>query len=175
MFVTAETSEKQTDHLMELYPFILKFIAATNDYELLSHASVCLKAYLAHCSQQILQKNYLDDTLSIIHRMLEPETQDVACTYLGNIIILAFANLLNNSINQDILKKVINKLYHCQVPSTIQSLVLVYARLINLDEKDTLEFLCSFSIENVPALKILLTKWLSYQLLFTGKNTKVLT
>ena len=41
---------------MELYPFILKFIAATSDYALLSHASVCLKAYIGHCSQQILQK-----------------------------------------------------------------------------------------------------------------------
>jgi len=78
---------------MELYPFILKFIAATSDYALLSHASVCLKAYLAHCSQQILQKNYLDDTLSVIYKMLKPETEEVACTYLGNIIILAFANV----------------------------------------------------------------------------------
>jgi len=175
LFVTAETTQKQTEHLMELYPFILKYIAVTSDYALLSHASVCLKAYIGHCSQQILQRNHLDDTLAVISKMLQPETEEVACTYLGNIIILTFANLLNNSINQDILKAIINKLYHCQVPSTIQSLVLVYARLINMDEKDTLEFLCSFSVENVPALKILMTKWLSYQPLFIGKNIKVLT
>lgn len=72
----------------------------------------------------------------------------------------------------------------------IQSLVLIYARLINMKTdrnnpfengewmqklNNIIDFLSSFSIENRMGLKILTDKWLLQQSLFRGKFTKIST
>lgn len=83
------------------------------------------------------------------------------------------------------------KVFRSRTPSVIQSLVLVYARIINQGvtpekqfvltgeqetrAKDVVDFLSSFSIENRMGLKILVDKWLLQQSLFRGKHTKTAT
>ena len=58
------------------------------------------------------------------------------------------------------------------MPSTVQPLVLVYARMINQNPKDSIAFLTSWSIDNRMALKVLIDKWLLQQPLFRGRATK---
>lgn len=87
----------------------------------------------------------------------------------------------------EILRKIVLKVFKSRTPSIIQSLVLVYSRIINNtgDEEsfdfdkaklaELVEFLASFSIENRMGLKILIDKWLLQQSLFRGKHTKAAT
>ena len=81
------------------------------------------------------------------------------------------------------------KVFRSRTPSVIQSLVLIYSRLINMATDPTnpfagewmqklnniVDFLASFSIENRMGLKILTDKWLLQQSLFRGKYTKIST
>ena len=82
------------------------------------------------------------------------------------------------------------KVFKSRTPSVIQSLVLIFSRMINLETKkenmfnmeewkdkitDIVDFLASFSIENKMGLKILIDKWLLQQSLFRGKYTKIST
>lgn len=82
------------------------------------------------------------------------------------------------------------KVFRSRTPSVIQSLVLIYARLINMRTdgrnpfehgewmqklNNIIDFLSSFSIENRMGLKILTDKWLLQQSLFRGKFTKIST
>jgi len=58
------------------------------------------------------------------------------------------------------------------MPSIVQSLILVYSRLIILHPENIINFLTDISIEGRPALKIMIDKWLLHQPLFRGKYFK---
>lgn len=67
---------------------------------------------------------------------------------------------------------VIEKIYKCRIPSIVQSLVIVYARLIQSNLNEIIGFLSETSVNNRISLKILLDKWLLHQPLFRGKYVK---
>ena len=61
------------------------------------------------------------------------------------------------------------------MPSIVQSLVLIFARLIQTNPKEIVTFLTETSIDNRICLKIVLDKWLLQQPLFRGSYTKTVT
>lgn len=61
------------------------------------------------------------------------------------------------------------------MPSTLQSLVLVFARLIHTNPTEIVELLSETSVDNRISLKVVLDKWLLQQTLFRGQYTKIVT
>jgi hypothetical protein len=61
------------------------------------------------------------------------------------------------------------------MPSIVQSLVLVFARLIQTNPKEIIKELSETSIDNRINLKIVLDKWLLQQALFRGSYTRTVT
>jgi hypothetical protein len=61
------------------------------------------------------------------------------------------------------------------MPSTLQSLVLIFARLIQTNPKEIVELLSETSVDNRISLKVVLDKWLLQQPLFRGTYTKIVT
>lgn len=70
---------------------------------------------------------------------------------------------------------VVQKIYKSRMPSIVQSLVLVFARLIQTNPKEIVTFLSETSIDNRICLKIVLDKWLLQQPLFRGNYTRTVT
>lgn len=70
---------------------------------------------------------------------------------------------------------VVWKIYKSRMPSIVQSLVLIFARLIHSHPKEIIDFLSETSIDNRISLKIVLDKWLLQQPLFRGYYTKNVT
>lgn len=70
---------------------------------------------------------------------------------------------------------VVQKIYKCRMPSIVQSLVLIVARLIQTNPKQIVTFLSETSIDNRISLKIVLDKWLLQQPLFRGTYTQTVT
>ncbi|PCJ27716.1 MAG: hypothetical protein COA94_03710 [Rickettsiales bacterium] len=70
---------------------------------------------------------------------------------------------------------VITKILKSRMPSIVQSLALVFARLIHTNPTEIFSFLSSTSIENRISLKIVLDKWLLHQPLFRGSYAKAVT
>jgi len=58
------------------------------------------------------------------------------------------------------------------MPSIVQSMVLVYSRLLIIYPTDIFKFLTTFTVENRVGLKVLIDKWLLHQPLFRGKYFK---
>jgi hypothetical protein len=58
------------------------------------------------------------------------------------------------------------------MPSIVQSLTLIFARLIHYHPKEIIDFLSETSIDNRISLKIVLDKWLLQQPLFRGHYTR---
>jgi hypothetical protein len=55
---------------------------------------------------------------------------------------------------------VVWKIYKSRMPSIVQSLVLIFARLIHQYPTEIVELLSETSIDNRISLKIVLDKWL---------------
>ena len=55
---------------------------------------------------------------------------------------------MNGQVDLEIIRKTTFKIFRSRLPSTVQGLVLVFARMIILNPIDTINFLTSFSIEN---------------------------
>jgi importin-9 len=98
--------------------------------------------------------------------------------------VLTFEKVLGQP-DPSILQLVVNKVFRSRTPSVIQSLVLVFAHLVNrhspsedpfeLDRAkvgELVSFLCSFNVDNRIGLKVLVDKWLLQQSLFRGRLTK---
>jgi hypothetical protein len=61
------------------------------------------------------------------------------------------------------------------MPSIVQSMVLVYSRLLIIYPSEIFKFLTTFTVENRIGLKVLIDKWLLHQPLFRGKYFKNLS
>lgn len=61
------------------------------------------------------------------------------------------------------------------MPSSLQSLILIFARLIQSYPSEIIELLLETSVDNRISLKIVLDKWLLQQPLFRGHYTKTVT
>ena len=93
---------------------------------------------------------------------------------LGNYII-QIIHKIEPKIDTNLLMNVVWKIYKSRMPSIVQSLVLIFARLIHSHPKEIVEFLSETSIDNRISLKIVLDKWLLQQPLFRGYYTKNVT
>jgi hypothetical protein len=144
------------------------------------------------CPTPLKEEPFRKSILEAIHSLLKiptDKTFEGASVYVGNLILLSFELVLEKP-DQEILQEVVLKVFKSRTPSVIQSLVLVYSRIIN-NKTDPLQpfargewepklnaltdFLASFSIENRMGLKILVDKWLLQQSLFRGNLTKIST
>ena len=93
---------------------------------------------------------------------------------LGNYVI-QIIHKIEPKIDTNLLMNVVWKIYKSRMPSIVQSLVLIFARLIHSHPKEIVEFLSETSIDNRISLKIVLDKWLLQQPLFRGFYTKNVT
>lgn len=115
--------------------------------------------------------NLTPQIMELAKKMLKPETNEATAVFIGNFIIQIFKNL-SPKIDTDILMGIIEKIYKCWIPSIVQSLVIVFARLVHSNLKPIIGFLSETSHNNRISLKILLDKWLLHQPLFRGKYVK---
>lgn len=66
----------------------------------------------------------------ILLRVPKDKSFESASIYAGNLTVLVFEKLLKRNHNE-ILQEIVLKVFRSRTPSVIQSLVLVYSRLIN--------------------------------------------
>ena len=104
-------------------------------------------------------------------RFFDPTLLDSNLLYIGNVIAQFFAHI-NKKLDVEIMKATVKRLYKCRMPSIVQSLILVFSRLLILYPQNIIEFLIGIDIESRPALKVMIDKWLLHQPLFRGKYFK---
>lgn len=88
--------------------------------------------------------------------------------YTGNLVSQYFYNI-SESLEKNILEIIVKRTFRLKMPSVVQSMVLVFSRLLILYPSEIFGFLTLFTIENRIGLKVLIDKWLLHQPLFRGK------
>lgn len=112
---------------------------------------------------------------NVIEKILtNTEPLESSLLFTGNLIAQYFYNI-SKKIEVSILETIVRRIYKFKMPSVVQSMVLVYSRLLIIYPQDIFSFLTNFTVENRVGLKVLIDKWLLHQPLFRGKYFKNLS
>jgi hypothetical protein len=154
----------------QIIQFISKSIVTTEDPILLNSLTWIMRSLVFKYHSQIRALSLTPLIIDSCKYLLKPTLLENGLMHLGYLIIIIFNKLIPN-IDTEILFEVIKKSYRARMPSVVQSLVLIFGKLILLHPKEILSFLTDTSFESRISLKILLDKWLLHQPLFRGKHT----
>lgn len=112
----------------------LDILDINEDVQVQVALSLYLKGALKISADIIAERKDLVDhyvnAVRILLRVPKDKSFESASIYAGNLTILVFEKLLKKNHNE-ILQEIVLKVFRSRTPSVIQSLVLVYARLIN--------------------------------------------
>ncbi|EGR29523.1 importin 9, putative [Ichthyophthirius multifiliis] len=175
IFINYCKNNSDANSLMQLLNPLIQLMILNEENTLQQNATICLKSFLKIGNEYIFQNNLIQDMMKVIMKLLQiplNSQSEVSSTYSGNLCIIAFHKLLGGNGDPDILRQIVYKIFRSKLATTVQGLVLVWARLINNNALEAVNFLSSFSIENRPAIKVLIDKWLLQQPVFRGRLTK---
>lgn len=168
-----KTDKDSQEHaaLVDIFPILLQIALESQDVFLLLHTTSTLRTFIAVSPEQIKKKKVTKKILEVAKKMLKPETNESTAVFLGNFIIQIFSKI-SPKIDTDILMGIVEKVRKCRIPTIVQSLVLVYSRLIHTNAEKIITFLSETSVNDKLSLKVLLDKWLLHQPLFRGNYAK---
>ena len=120
--------------MIELFEASIDIMDINEDVPLQVVFSVFLKNVI-RITQGYFEKDQkkVDMVISIVRILLripKDKSFESASIYAGNLAIILFDKVLGKKHN-DILQEIVLKVFRSRTPSVIQSLVLVYARIIN--------------------------------------------
>jgi hypothetical protein len=157
--------------VIDIFPILLQIAIESEDVYLLLHTTSTLRTFIAVSHKKIKERKVTKKILEVAKKMLKPETNEATAVFLGNFIIQIFSKI-SPKIDTDILMGIVEKIRKCRIPTIVQSLVLVYARLFHTNADKIIGFLVETSVNNKLSLKVLLDKWLLHQPLFRGNYAK---
>jgi len=168
-----KTDPKSEEHnsLVDIFPILLQIALESEDLYLLLHTTSTLRTFIAISPENIKARKITKKIIEVALKMLKPETNESTAVFLGNFIIQIFSKI-SPKIDTDILMGIVEKIRKCRIPTIVQSLVLVYARLIHSNPDKIIQFLSETSVNNKLSIKVLLDKWLLHQPLFRGNYAK---
>lgn len=168
---TKDRQSPEFGRVVGVFPRLLDYVAKSEDMFLLLHGTAALKTFIHLGHEQVLKLSTPKAMVETAKKLLSPATNEQAALCLGNYVI-QIIHKVQPKIDTDLLYQVVRKIYKSRMPSIVQSLVLIFARLIHQHPKEIVELLTETSIENRISLKIVLDKWLLQQPLFRGFYTK---
>jgi hypothetical protein len=187
MVYASSIIEANDELLSRAFPVLIDQLMKTEDNDMLNEGSACLSAYLSRAASQILQWNDAKSTgigyiLNFVGRLLQPSIPDMAALRVGSLVTKVINKLgshLGAATLKDMLKAVLARLQTKSIPSLIQSLVLIFVRLMiggvvpgigsQALTKDIYEFLNSLKMsENTTALQFVLQLWAKHHDDFHG-------
>lgn len=108
----------------------------------------------------------------MILRLMENDSiEDSTLIYIGNLSVHYFS-IVESNIDLKLIETSIRRLNNTEMPDIIKTLLLIFSRLILIDQDNFLRILTNIKVENNSALVILLNKWLSDADYIQEKNLK---
>lgn len=127
-------SGPEKEKLIELFSCGVEIMEINEDVPLHVSLSLFLKSVIrAAESIFAVRKELIEMVIGVVRLLLripKDKSFESGSIYAGNLVILLFDRLLGRNHNE-ILQEIVLKVFRSRTPSVVQSLVLVYARLIN--------------------------------------------
>lgn len=158
-------------------PKITRLLMESSDGDVLRPGCEAVKWMLTHDHQQVI--NYQDENgrsgvevcLHIVDRLLGPSIEDYSVSEVGGLaaelVEKAGQERLGPFLPQ-LLQAVANRLANARSAASIQSLIIVFARLSLNGAQDVVEFLSQIQINSESGLQVVMSKWLENSIVFAG-------
>ncbi|KAK1135756.1 hypothetical protein K0M31_000333 [Melipona bicolor] len=167
------------------FPAACHCILNSEDNETLQSGGEVIRTYLAVAARQVTVhrdndgQTGLQYILQIIAQLLNPQSSEFTATFVGRLVttlIRKAGNTLGENLDL-LLKAVLSKMQRAGTLTVVQSLLMIYAHLINTEFDAVLNFLSTVpGPTGQSALAFVLSEWVSRQHLFFGKyDRKVAT
>ncbi|KAF3207364.1 hypothetical protein TWF679_008430 [Orbilia oligospora] len=159
-----------------LVPRLVRFLMVSSETPLLQAGAESLKSIVENDSAQLLQwhdengKSGLELVLLVIDRLLGPDLSDSAALEIGGLaaeVVEKAAQELGPYLPV-LLRGVATRLATAAEPNLIQSLIVVFARLVIKQPSDVVDFLATNSIGDRSGLQVVLSAWLENSSVFSG-------
>ena len=155
----------------------------TDDNSLLQSAGECMCAFLATDAEGLISWQDHEGTgglhyaVKVIEHLLDPKISEFSAAFVGRLIIMLVRKLgaILGELLRVILRAVVSKLNVSYTPNVMQSLILVFAYLIQSQLEFVLEFLFSLpSSDGKSALNQVMSDWVQLQgTIFGSYDTKM--
>jgi hypothetical protein len=157
-------------------PRISRILLASDENDIVQSGCGTMKEIVRLDCDQLLNwrdstgKSGLEISLFMIDRLLRPEFSEGAAMEVGGLA----AEIVDKAGDQigpllpELLRAVAARLVTASVPSFIQSLILVFARLVLKQPRDVVDFLASLTLGERNGLEVVMTSWLANTIYFSG-------
>ncbi len=166
----------------QLFVRVVAIALSTEEVALMQSTSKALACFVASGGPALAQfrapgsgETGVAALLAVIRRMLDPKNSEDGAIFVGKLILKMIQTLDMTSVTPQILSAILPRLGCTNSPLLVQTLVLVFARLIHSNPANVLDFLAkSKTPDGGSALSFLLTVWVENQTAFYGAyQTKV--
>ncbi|ORZ19612.1 armadillo-type protein [Absidia repens] len=160
----------------QMYPALMQLAWNIPDDEVLQSTQECLKQFLIKDSDHIVRwrdqsgKSGLDYVIHFVAKLLEPTGTESEALFVGDLIVTMIQKIGTDiaPVLPDLLNAVLVRLESTSYQPFIQSLVLVFAQLINSQQDTVIEFLTNVVINGKTGLEILMNHWVDNYESFSG-------
>jgi len=160
----------------QFFPPLMHVLWTVKDNEVLQSGQQCLKTFIGKDSAHLVQwrdqsgKTGLQYVVEFVANLLTPDHSESEALFVGDLIVKLIQKAGNDigPVLPDLLNVIIARLATSKTPSFIQSLILVFAHLINTQLETAVQFLVSVNIEGRNGLEILLPVWCENHDSFSG-------
>ncbi|XP_014226258.1 importin-9 isoform X1 [Trichogramma pretiosum] len=159
------------------FPVACHCIIESTDNSVLQNGGEVIRYYLTVSPQQVLEhrdpegRTGLQYVLEVIRVLLDPQSSEFSACYVGKLIVTLIrkaGNCLGDTLDQ-LLKGVLSKMQRTETSTVMQSLLIIYAHLINSNFNAVLNFLSTVpGPTGESALAFVLREWANKQKLFFG-------
>ena len=171
LLLKLKSGSREAILVLDILPSLLRVLNTSQDVPILLHGTNCLRSFISNFQAEILERRYGDVIIETVGRLLSPSINETAAPHLGYCLVQVF-DKISPKVDEDLVLGCVTKLYKSKMPSIVQGLVLVCARLIHINANALVSFLLDMTVERRPGLKVLMDKWLIHQPLIRGKYTK---
>lgn len=170
------TSPLPTGLVATVMPRISRILLESDQNDLVQSGCGAMKEIVRLDCDQLLKwhdatgKSGLEISLFIIDRLLRPEFSEGAAMEVGGLAA-EIVDKAGDQIGQllpELLRAVAARLVTASLPSFIQSLILVFARLVLKQAQDVVDFLAGLTLGGRNGLEVVLTSWLANTSYFSG-------
>ncbi|GIY31004.1 importin-9 [Caerostris extrusa] len=163
--------------IAQAFPAAVHCIMHTDDNSILQSGGECLRAFVSVALEQVTAwrdesgNNGVDYIFNVAQRLLDPKTPETASAFVGRLtsLLISKASNIIGEKTELLLRAVLSKMQQVEALSVNQSLLMVFAHLINHQVEPILGFL-----SGVPgpggesALEFVMSVWCQCHSLFFG-------
>ncbi|KAK0168636.1 hypothetical protein PV327_002414 [Microctonus hyperodae] len=166
------------------FPAACHCIINSDDNGTLQSGGELIRTYLSVGARQVIDhrdnegRTGLHYILQIVAQLLNPQSSEFTATFVGRLVTTLIRKVGSNlGENLDsLLKAVLSKMQRAETLTVMQSLLMVYAHLINTEFDAVLNFLSTVpGPTGQSALAFVLVEWVNRQQLFFGSYDRKVT